>query len=370
MPGYQIPWVITNNRTGLSVPFLSASINYGRATYMDVYNGGGLTFTINNNANEAALIQMGDSIRFYSTAGGYDQGFWVDEIQCQDYPGDTGMAIATIVCSDSMVRLGRRLVTNLALPLAYSGEQAVVFNDVTQAPGITKLGDGKSLVSATTYTGAPMQRLNQLINTERGVIRCRGYELLYIPREQINQPAPIGAVSFGPTTSSSQIGYEQFARTGLGMNFMNTVAVTPTGGAEQIATNTASVTAYGSSYYSLQSEDSTNAQALGLAQWLSNSQADPTAERFDVEFTDRSQSLAPIRNVLATIMTSYVYSMSYRLPSAASLTNTKVIMEGYTLNITPSETRFQISLSPFTYYQFFRLDSDLLGVLDTSRLSW
>ena len=369
MPGYQIPWVITNNRTSSNIEFLSASVNYGRATYMDVYNGGGLTFTINNNANEAASIQMGDSIRVRGTGSSYDVGFWVDEIQCQDYPGDTGLATATIVCSDSMVRLGRRLLTK-SLSLAYSGDQALEMNDVLQSPGITVAGPGDSLVSAINYSGAPMQRLNQLINTERGVIRCRGYEVFYVPREQINQNSLFSAVSLGATKSGTQIGYEQFSRTGLGMNFMNTVAVTPTGGAEQVATNTASVTAYGSAYYSLQSEDSTNLQALGLAQWLSNSQADPTAERFDVEFTDRSQSQTPIIRLLATFMSSYIYDLSYRLPGAASLTNTKAIMEGFTMNITPSETRFQISLSPFTYYQLFTLDSATLGILDTSRLGW
>jgi len=369
MPGYQIPWRVTNNRTGLDIEFLSASITSGRSTYMDVYNGGGLIFTINNNANDAASIQMGDSIRVRSGGFSFDVGFWVDEIQCQDYNGDTGLATATVVCSDSMVRLGRRLL-NKALTLSYSGEQAVQMSDVTQSPGITAAGLGKSLVSAINYSGAPMQRLNQLINTERGVIRCRGYELYYIPREQINQNSLFSTVSIGPTKTGTQIGSQQFSRTSLGMNFMNTVAVTPTGGAEQTVTNTTSVASFGSAYYSLQSEDATNDQALGLAGWLANSQSDPTAERYDIEFTDRSQIEIPVSRLLSTFMSSYVYDLSYRLPNAASLTTIKAIMEGYAIDITPTESRFRVSLSPFTYYQFFTLDSATLGILDTSRLGW
>jgi hypothetical protein len=369
MAGYQIPWVFTNTRTGLPIPFLSAAINYGRATYMDVYNGGGLTFTINNNNNQAGSIQMGDAITVTATGSGYSCGFWVDEIQCQDHPGDTGLATATIVCSDGMVRLGRRLLTR-ALTVAYSGEQALQMSDVTQSPGITAAGPGKSLVSAINYNGAPMQRLNQLINTERGVIRCRSYEVYYVPREQINQNSLLSAISIGPTKSDTQIGYEQFFRTGLGLNFMNTVTVTPAGGSDQTATNTASVAAYGSAFYSLQSEDSTNAQAVQLAEWLSYSQADPTAERFEVDFTDRAQSQTPIIRMLATFMFSYIYDLSYRIPNAASLTNTKAVMEGYSINITPSETQIRVALSPFTYYQFFTLDSATLGILDTSRLGW
>jgi len=370
MPGYQIPWRVTNNRTGLDIEFLSGSINSGRSTYMDVYNGGGFTFTINNNLNEAGSIQMGDSIRVRATGSGFDVGYWVDEIQCQDYPGDTGLSTATIVCSDAIVRLGRRLVTNLALPSAFSGQQALFFNDVTQSPGITVAGDGQSLVSATTYTGAPMQRLNQLINTERGVIRCRGYELFYVPRANINQNFFVTFNGFSRFKSASVIGYEQFSRTGLGLNFMNQVAVTPTGGGEQLATNTASVTAYGSNYYSLQSEDSTNTQALGLAQWLSNAQSDPTVERYEVEFSDRAQNQTPVERLLTTFMTSYLYQLDYLIPNDVVVLNTRTVMEGYSINITASETRVRVSMSPFSYYDLFTLDSTIQGILNYSRLGW
>ena len=368
MAGYQIPWVFYNTRTSATIPFLTASINFGRATYMDVYNGGSLIFTIENNANEAGSIQMGDSIQVTAISGAYDVGFWVDEIQCQDYPGGTGFSTATIVCSDGMVRLGRRLLNNQALTLAYSGEQAVQMSDPFESPGITRSGTGESLVSATTYTGAPMQRLNQLVNTERGVMRCRGYEVLFVGRR--NLTAPAYSVSFGRTAGATRIGYQQFARTGLGLNFMNTVAVTPTGGAEQLATNTASVTAYGSAYYSLQTEDSTNAQAFGLADWLSNSQADPSAERYEIQFSDRSQTENLMTRLLSTLIQPVIYDMSYRIPGAGSDTTTQAVMEGFTIDISQSESTFSISLSPATYYQFFTLDSATLGILDTSRLGW
>ena len=371
MAGYQIPWVFTNTRTSATIPFLTASINFGRATYMDVYNGGGLIFTIENNANEAGSIQMGDEIRVTAIAGAYDVVFWVDESQCQDYPGGTGFSTATIVCSDGMVRLGRRLLNNRALSLTYSGQQAFELNTYGEAPTITNLGSGQSIVSAITYTGAPMQRLNQLVNTERGVLRCRAYEVLFVERRSLNSfKLSLPSISFGRTAGATQIGYQQFARTGLGLNFMNTVAVTPTGGAEQLATNTASVTAYGSAYYSLQSEDYNNAQAFGLADWLSNSQADPSAERYEIQFSDRSQTQNLMTRLLATLIQPYIYDMSYRIPGAGSDTNTQAVMEGFTIDISQSESTFSISLSPATYYQFFILDSATLGILDTSRLGW
>lgn len=371
MPGYQIPWVFTNVRTNQTVPFLSASINFGRSTYMDVYNGGGLTFTINNNANQAGSLQMGDVIRVTAIGADYDVSYWVDEIQCEDYPGNTGLSTATIVCSDGMVRLGRRFINAQVLSAAFSGEQAVQMSDVTQSPGITRLGNGQSLVSAITYTGAPMQRLNQLINTERGLMRCRGYEVLFVARDQIDAYSSIiPAIDFGRSIGATTIGYQQFSRIGLGLNFMNTVSVTPTGGAEQVATKTSSIASYGSAYYSLQSEDSTNAQALGLAQWLTESQSDPNVQRYEVEFSDRSQNQNLMNRLIRTLMEPYIYQVSFRIPGAGSDSTTKAVMEGFTIDITSSESRFRISLSPVTYYQFFTLDSSVLGILNTSRLGW
>jgi hypothetical protein len=270
-----------------------------------------------------------------------------------------------------MVRLGRRFINAQVLTSAYSGEQAVQMSDVSQSPGITRLGTGQSLVSAITYTGAPMQRLNQLMNTERGVMRCRGYEVLFVARDQINAyAASLPAVSFGRSIGSTRIGYQQFSRTGLGLNFMNTVAVTPTGGAEQVATNSSSITSYGSAYYSLQSEDSTNAQGLSLAQWIVAVQSDPTVQRFEVEFSDRSQNQNLMTRLLATLIQPYTYDIAYRVPGAASDTNTKAVMEGYTIEITSSESLFRVSLSPAEYYQFFTLDSATQGILNTNRLGW
>jgi hypothetical protein len=45
-------------------------------------------------------------------------------------------------------------------------------------------------------------------------------------------------------------------------------------------------------------------------------------------------------------------------------------MEGAAINVTPEQTEFSMTFSPLQYYQFFTLNSTILGILNTSRLGW
>jgi hypothetical protein len=70
--------------------------------------------------------------------------------------------------------------------------------------------------------------------------------------------------------------------------------------------------------------------------------------------------------IVALVATDLVY----RVPGAGSDTTVEVVVEGWSLNITPEQTNFNFYLSPLTYYQFFTLNSSTLGILNTSRLGW
>lgn len=374
--GTRVPWVFTNQRTSTAFQssVLSASFNIGRQTYMDAYNGGSLVFTIKNQANQAAGFQMNDVIEITAPTGFY-LDFWVDEIQFSDYPGNTGLSTATIVCSDAVTRFGRNLVVNRNLTQTSCILQAEQLNPVSfsEFPRVIPYASSSqfSTASPTVYTGAPMTRINQLINTERGLIKQIGLYLTWFNRAVIAS-APAATVSFGRNSvSASVIGYQQFSRIGLGMNFMNNVTVTPQGGAEQISENSASVALYGSSYYSVESVDATNAQAKGLSEWLSNSQSDPTALRFELSFDDRSQAnVNSVQKFLTDERTSLSFLIDYQVPGSGSITQTRAVVEGYSVDITPSDSTFRVYFSPLAYYQFFTLDSAVLGVLNTSRLGW
>jgi hypothetical protein len=121
--------------------------------------------------------------------------------------------------------------------------------------------------------------------------------------------------------------------------------------------------------------DATTTQALGLAQWLSDSQADPEAQTWAIGFQDISQDQTITERWVETIMNTIgngrrVWSLVYRVPGAGSDTTLLVAIEGVTINATTEKTDFTVYFSPATYYQFFSLDSSQFGILDTSRLGW
>jgi hypothetical protein len=368
--GVRIPWVFKNHR--ITQPFtgivLSASINVGRSSYMDVYNGGSLVLTVNNNTDQTDNFRMNDRIQVTDGAG-YDQTFWVDQVQYQDYPGNTGLSTMTVTCSDAVARLGRRFVDGQVLPEESAADQIARFDSFAFPPQVVTVGAG-STVSGTTYTGAPMQRINQIVSTDRGMLNETQLSVRYVARDSIATGNPLSSIAIGRTTASNRVGYQDFTRTALGLNFMNTVTVTPAGGSEQVAENTSSVTTYGSAFYSVSSLDATDAQGLGLAQWLSNAQSDPTAVRFEIGFSDRSQDDVAMLSFVSDMQQQDRFNLSYRVPGAGSDTTSEVIVEGYSVSITPSESVFRVSFSPMAYYQFFTLDSATLGILDTSRLGW
>jgi len=370
MAGYQIPWVFTNLRTSSSFAsnVVSANVNFGRATYMDVYNGGGLTFTIKNQSNQASGFQMNDKIRLQNSTDTYRVVYYVDEIQFNDYPGNTGLSTATVICSDAIARLGRNLVTK-SLTQTNTTAQAVELNETGIDPTIYAVSVGDSIASASNFQGAPMQRLNQLVSTERGRLACYDTGVYFWSRSSVSN-AGVGSIGLSNTDSISNLGYQEFSRTALGLNFMNNVTVTPTGGAEQVGQNPTSIAAYGSNYYSVSSEDATNAQALGLAEWIANSQSDPNSLRFEVGFTDRANDGTQVGSVLNIMSYTGLFNLTWRLPGSATTTTEQVVTEGFSMDISSSETSVRLFLSPVTLYQFFTLDSFNFGILDTSRLGW
>jgi hypothetical protein len=160
-----------------------------------------------------------------------------------------------------------------------------------------------------------------------------------------------------------------------GLNFMNSVTVSPNGLASQTATNETSLTTYGNAQQTVSTVDANTTQALGLAQWLSNSQSDPDAENFSITFQDVSQNQTSLDYFVETIMntlgtTRRFWDLVYRVPGAVFDTSVLVAIEGVTINANPQKTDFTVYFSPGTYYQFFTLNSTTLGILDTSRLGW
>jgi hypothetical protein len=354
--------------TTISTSVLSMNIRQGREKYLDTYSGGSCTLTINNNTDFASNIKYGDLINMTGTVNGstvYSMRFYVQQTTFNDYPGNTGLSTATIQCSDWLANSGRINVTNLALTQATTCDQFDQFVPYLPAKMVYNTSTvGASIAAAQTYTGTILNYLNYLAMTERGLIYQTFATLVFIPRTSIEPPS---SPTIGPTTSSTQIGYQTFNRYQNGQQFINTVTTNPTGLAAQTSTNSTSVTTYGPAFYSVSTVDYNTTQALGNSDWVANNFSDISSLYFAVSFTDVMQNATALQDFIINSINTR--TLQYR-PPGGSLTSLNVVPEGFELNVRPEQTTISMTFSPLTYYQYFTLDSSTLGILDTSRLGW
>jgi len=372
----KVTWTILNGATDITSRVLSMNITVGREKYLDTYSGGQCILTINNTGDYAAGITYGNVIRVYSGtfSNEYLCDYWVQEITYNDEPGDTGLPTATIVAVDWISRAGRVNCDNFVIGFADTGLQMTLF---TQAMGGPLPADmivyyfrGSSSAPTITYTGTVNNYMNLLQTTERGYLVIRGSALNFIPREYVSTLSPI-ATTIGRTTSSTQIAYQDFNRIQNGTQFINTATVSPNGLASQTSVNSSSVTTYGTAFYSSSTVDYNTTQASGNADWVVNNFSDPSSLRFNCTLTDVAQNATALTSWLSQCWGSFnrCVNLAYQAPGQ-SLVTSPVIMEGAQINVTPDSTQFVMSFSPLQYYQFFTLDSSVLGVLNTSRLGF
>jgi hypothetical protein len=378
----KIVWQIGNNRTATYYQniILSVSYEYGRRGYLDNYAGQSISITIKNQANESANFQLNDWIDLLGDLGpyrAYYQSFWVTAIDYQDYPGNTGLSTATITASDAMHRLGRVLGKGDTLSAGTTGSQVESMDTKSSwPPDITTFSfETNSQASAATVTNSWNNQINLLQTTEKGIVSySNGRAIRFYGRGKINTLKD-NTPSLTRTATVTNIGYQTFSRLGYGTTFVNTAEITPAGLGTSTGVNTASVTLYGQNGITQSTVDANATQAQGNADWTATALSDATVLRFECGFNDVSQDetmlLAFLQNVTGYgIVASVATDLVYRVPGAGSDTTVEVLIEGWSLNITPEQTNFTFYLSPLTYYQFFTLDSTTLGILDTSRLGW
>jgi hypothetical protein len=370
----KVSWSVKYNATSITSRVLSMNITTGREKYLDNYAGGQATITIDNSGDYASGLIYGNPIEIESDVEDFLCTFWIQSVIFNDYPGNTGLNTATITAVDWLARSGRVNCNNFVLAQNDTSLQITAFQSSLGGPLptdmlVSNLSAG-SIASAITYTGSVNNYINLLQNTERGYLVVRRNYLYPIPRPYTNSFIPI-STTLGRTTSSTQIAYKTFDRIQNGLQFINTATISPNGLADQTSTNTTSVTTYGPAFYSSESVDYTTTQATGNAEWIVNTFSDPYSLRFECSFTDVAQNATALSSFMNDFWGSVnrTVNLSYQVPGG-SLTTVAVVMEGAEINVTPESTTFNMTFSPLQYYQFFKLDSSTLGILDTSRLGW
>ena len=378
----KIDWRIYSLAYGdyITSKVLSFNFAFGREKYLDPYSGNLLRVTINNAADFASTLTYGSAVYVESWDGAsreYFQIFWVQEINYNDYPGNTGLSTATIVCADWLSRAGRVQANALSIPQTTIAQQYAYFNSTSGGPlpsnmSIAGLPASNSIGSAITYTGTVTNYVNFGVVTERGYLVVYQDFIRLINRNRVGTYTPV-AVQLGRTATSTQIGYQSFDRIQNGLQFINSATISSTGVADQNASNATSVSSYGTAFYSSQTVDYNADQANGNANWIVNSFDDPASVRFNCSFTDSAQNSTAMIDFIHQVFynqgTNRVLTLNYQVPGG-SPTSVTVVLEGYSFNVTPQQTTVTFEMSPLTYYQFFTLDSSTLGILNTSSLGW
>lgn len=378
----KIIWTVTRYApTSVNVTDSVLSFNYtqGRQNYLDPYSGGTLTMTLDNSANVAQYFTFNSVWSLTDVGVSFDgeQKFWCQGIVFNDYPGNTGLSTITVSLVDVIARNGRNVVSSVVLTQTDTSSQ--LQNLWTTSPyqigNIGGTGAGSSQAAGITYTGSMSNYLNLITTTERGQINFYDGTVGMIPRNSVGL-SDSGCSFTRNSSSATAISYNAYTHDRANLNFMNNVTVSPGGLASQTATNSTSVAAYGNAQQTITTVDATTTQALGLARYLSESQASPDNETYTVSFTDLIQDSSALETFLNAFysptlgLDNRVWTLVSRVPGAGSDTSTSVVIEGINVSATPEQTVFTVFLSPLAYYQIFTLDSNVLGVLDVSRFGW
>jgi hypothetical protein len=355
---------------------MSFSYTQGRQNYLDQYSGGTLSVTLKNQTNIAQYFTFNSVWILAEDDTSSDQYFWCQDVAFNDYPGNTGLSTITVSLVDVLARNGRNVVSNVVLAQTDTIDQLQDLWRTApyQIGDFDGSGPGSSTAAAITYSGSMLNYFNLIDQTEKSLVNYYAFTTFMTRR---NSVWLLGSgFSFTRNASSATaISYNSFSHDKAGLNFMNNVTVNPNGLASQTATNSTSLTAYGNAAQSVSTVDATTTQALGLAQWLSESQADPEAQTWSISFQDIAQNQTITERWVETIMNPIgnnrrLWNLVYRVPGAGSDTTLLVAIEGVTINATPDKTDFTVYFSPATYYQFFTLNSSEFGILNTSRLGW
>lgn len=360
----------------------SMRADIGRQSYLDNYGASGITVTINNNSGYATRLPYGQAVQIYGSLSGVNYIImtgYVSQVSYDDFNNGAGISTATIRMTDVLSYTGRVYANGWTVTQDYAPNQAKALEAAYVPAGplpsfisVTLYGAFTgSILQGQTYTGTVLNYLNASIATERGQLAAIGSTINYVPRSYVNNYATAAyAVDLKPTTGTAQLMYSSIQRRAAGTEFINTFTAQPQGLTAQTSTNTTSVTAYGPSTGSAFTLDYNTTQALGNADWVANTFSNPNSERIDVEFDDVSQNATGLAYFLAKWnIAVHPFTLTYT-PPGGSVTTLSTVMEGASINVTPSRTDFTVYLSPLTYYQFFTLDSSTLGILDTSRLGW
>jgi hypothetical protein len=276
-----------------------------------------------------------------------------------DNPGTGVNSTMTVICNDSMLQAGMANLQNQSL---------VSVNDQIQEidillPQIGFVSSPTDInMSVGTFTTNANQRINEIIAGDRGVIQNNLSIPTYVSPTYFPKATNL---TFGRTTSASQIAYQDLVRIEAASNSLFYTQATITGSAATETSNAENIGTYGTRTFTATTAQS---QLVGqTAQWYANAFSDPNVVMLNLSFTDLAQNQAALVIFNVFSLANKFVEVSYTPPGGVSETGW-YWPEQFTFNVTPAQTTIDMLMSPQTYYANFILDDDVWGVLDTDRL--
>ena len=364
-------WKVERFSTDVTSQIQSMRYSTGRRTQFDSWSPGSLVLSIKNDSGQANGYDLNDKIILTAVGTYFYQWLYVQEVLFNDLGGAGKGSTATIVCTDLMGRLGRISVFEKSLPSAGTLAQLDTAFSSLMPSGtyLTNFDDGESTAAADpSYTGTALNRLNLNMTTEQGWININQEYVYLFSRADVDDL--YGPLVFNRDGSGigTVLAYSDIKRIALGSNYLNSCTAIPPVVAQQNAENASGVSTFGTYGAEFSTVDNTATQAHDFAEWQVYSRSDPDEVSFQISVSDTANDLSEL--FTSVFQNQALVTVRYKKPGNATTFTSTQIWQGWSMTITPSRTDMEIFTSPLTYTNFFTLNSDTFGVLDTSRLGW
>lgn len=275
-----------------------------------------------------------------------------------DYGIVPNMDTWRITTEDAIAILGRQAVSVTVTAGTVSGDAA---KQITDAAGVTMTIAGSSVpspttVKATTFTDAnALDAFQTYANTEMAYVVQQGDELLWIPRQGWTYTG--SAVTFSDEIPGDP-SYLRFQ----GLNVSNLADAVAQEVLIDIRDGNTVSTGTGATYLELQTYDSSDAQALNLAQYVkalfTNSEPVPYQMSYMLTGQDPEKVLSPTATELRQV------TIRFRGDEQ------KAIVLGVTLSFNPDVAYATLNLLAIAQIPLFQLDTVTNGVLDQNVLGY
>jgi hypothetical protein len=263
-----------------------------------------------------------------------------------------------ITTEDAFAVLGRAAIDLTVTAGTVTGDAA---KQITDALGITMVIAGSSIPSISTVKATTFESANALdafqtyANTEFAFVVQQGEELLWITRQGWTYTGSILTFTDDLILSPAGLRFQSLQVSNLADAVAQEVVVAIRDG------NTVS-TGPGDTYLQLNTFDSSDAQALNLAQYVkalfTNSEPVPFSLSYMLTGQDPEKVLSPVATELRQVDIEFRGDVS------------KAIVLGFTISITPEVSRATLNLLDIQQIPLFQLDVASNGVLDQNVLGY